>query len=210
MHDGSASRRSLLVCAPMKKPSLKRRKAPTPQQLAAGPKPEKRKRNIGRALGTPFRLLATPFVKVAQLKGPARLVVWGAIAVIVVIAALQLRGGRDDDKLVREALASYEQASDRKDYQKLCDDLLASSYVRQAASTGLPCEVALRTALENVNNPKLTVLGVEVNGDRALARVRGTAAGQVPGEDTYTLIREDGAWKILPTRPSTSPGAAAP
>ena len=44
------------------------------------------------------------------------------------------------------------------------------------------------------------VLSVEVNGDRAAARVRGTAAGQVPAESVYTLVREDDAWRILPPR----------
>ena len=91
-------------------------------------------------------------------------------------------------------------ASAQKDYQELCDELLASSYVKQTASSGLPCEVALRTALENVRNPTLDVLSVEVNGDRAAARVRGAAAGQQPGTAVYTLIREDDSWRILPPR----------
>lgn len=155
-------------------------------------------------LGRVGRLLTAPLRKVAGLRGRARIVVWGILAIAVVVVALQLRGGRDDEQLVRETLESYEQASARKDYQRLCDGLLASSYVRQTASSGLPCEVALRTALEDVRNPTLDVLSVEVSGDRAAARVRGTAAGQVPAEDVYTLIREDDAWKILPPRPDAA------
>jgi hypothetical protein len=108
---------------------------------------------------------------------------------------------------VRTSLERYEKASAEKDYQTLCDELLASSYVKRAASTGLPCEVALRTALEDVRNPTLEVLSVEVNGDRAAARVRGSAAGQVPGEDVYTLVREDDSWRILPPQPAAT-GAA--
>lgn len=187
----------------MKKPSLKRKKESTPQELVAAPKPEK-KRRLRRALMRPLRLLATPFVKLSKIKGPPRLILWGVVAVVVVIAALHLRAGRDDAKLVRQALARYELASRDKDYQTLCDKLLASSYVKQAASTGLPCEVAMRTALENVNNPTLQVLSVEVNGDRAAARVHGTAEGQPPGDDVYTLIREDGSWRILPPKPGSA------
>ena len=129
---------------------------------------------------------------------------WGLLAVILLIAVLQLRGGRDDEQLVREALARFETASADKDYQTLCDELLASSYVRQTASSGLPCEVALRTGLEDVKNPTLEVISVEVNGDRAAARVRGTASGQVPAEDVYTLVREDDEWRILPPRPDSA------
>ena len=214
----------------MKRPSLKRSKQPTPQQLGAASqqpaspddpvfapiakKPKKPKKEKGSkkpsrvagGLGRVGRVLTAPARKVARLKGKPRLVVWGVLAVVVIVVALQLRGGRDDEQLVRETLAQFETASAKKDYQKLCDELLASSYVRQTASSGLPCEVALRTGLEDVRNPTLEVVSVEVNGDRAAARVRGTAAGQVPAEDVYTLVREDGAWRILPPRP----GAATP
>jgi hypothetical protein len=156
---------------------------------------------LGRAGGRLGRVVTFPFRKIGGLHGRARLIVWGLLAVIVVILALQLRGGRDDAQLVRETLSRYETASAHRDYQELCDELLASSYVRQTASNGLPCEVALRTGLENVSNPRLEVVSVEVNGDRAAARVRGSAAGQVPADAVYTLVREDGQWRILPPRP---------
>ncbi len=158
----------------------------------------------GRVGGGVGRVVTAPLRKLGRLQGRTRLVVWGVLAVIVVIALLQLRGGRDDEQLVRDALARYEQASAHKDYQTLCDEVFASSYVRQTASSGLPCEVALRTALEDVKNPTLEVVSVEVNGDRAAARVRGSAAGQVPAEDVYTLVREDDQWRILPPRPDTA------
>ena len=200
-----------LVCAPVKKPSLKRKKQTTPQQLSttpsAGANPRrKRGRGLLRALGAPFRLVAKPFGKLTKLRGKARIILYALLAIVIVVAVLTLRGGRDDQAEVRAALERYEQASRAKDVQTLCDELLASSYVRQTSSSGLPCEVALRTALEDVRNPTLEVVGVEVNGDRAAARVRGSAAGQVPGEANYTLVREDDAWRILPPRPQ----AAAP
>jgi len=215
----------------MKRPSIKRlKKPPTPQQLGAGtpqpsapadPAPDpfapvtkkpsrvkgglgKVRGGIGRAGGRIGRVLGAPFRKIAGLQGKPRLIVWGLLAVIVLIGVLQLRGGRDDEQEVREALARFETASAGKDYQTLCDDLFASSYVRQTASSGLPCEVALRTGLEDVKNPTLEVISVEVNGDRAAARVRGTAAGQVPAESVYTLVREEDQWRILPPRPDSA------
>jgi hypothetical protein len=187
------------------------KKPPTPQEQAgasAAPQPKRQQGRLRGLLGAPARLVRKPIAKLGGLKGRSRIVVWGVLAIVVVVVGLQLRGGRDDDKLVRQALERYEAASSRKDYQTLCDELLAKSYVKQTASSGLPCEVALRTALEDVRNPTLDVLSVEVNGDRAAARVRGSAAGQVPGEAVYTLVREDDAWRILPPRPAST--AAAP
>jgi len=218
----------------MKRPKRKRKKQPTPQELATAssfeplpdaksekkqkkrlakkpkgekkpkgdkkPKGEKRQRlrGVGSALAKPLRLLGAPVRALGKLGAKPRIVVLGLLAIVVVVGVVVLGGRRDDEKLVREALAGYGNASGAKDYQTLCDDLLAKSYVRRTASSGLPCEVALRTALEDVRNPTLTVLSVNVDGDRATARVRGSAAGQVPGEADYTLVREDDKWKILP------------
>lgn len=206
----------------------RKKKQPTPQEMAAAspfdplpdakrekkqkkslakkpkgekkPKGDKSKRakGLGSALAKPLRLLGAPFRALGKLGGKSRVVVLGLLAIVVVVGVVVLGGRRDDDKLVRQALTDYGNASRSKDYQELCDDLLAKSFVRRTASSGLPCEVALRTALEDVRNPQLVVLSVNVDGDRATARVRGSAAGQVPGEADYTLVREDDTWKILP------------
>jgi hypothetical protein len=190
--------------APVGKKPKKPKKLRAKKSKAQKPKEAKKPSRVAGGLRRAGGLVAKPARRVAGLQGRARLIVWGVLAVLVVILALQLRGGRDDEQLVREALSNFETASAHKDYQTLCDDLLASSYVRQTASSGLPCEVALRQGLEDVRNPTLEVLSVEVNGDRAAARVRGTAAGQVPGEDVYTLVREDDEWRILPPRPDSA------
>jgi hypothetical protein len=106
-----------------------------------------------------------------------------------------------DKQAIRHALARFQQASARHDYGTLCDDLLATSYVRETASSGAPCEVALTTALESVRSPTLQVLSVEVHGDHASAHIRGSADGQAESEDIYALVREAGAWRILPPHP---------
>jgi hypothetical protein len=159
-------------------------------------------RLLRTALAKLAGLLRTAFAKLAGLRGRQRIAVFGALGVLIVVLVLSLRPGPDADKEVRQTLDRYAQASRDKDYQTLCDDLLSSEIVDRIRSVGLPCEVALRTGLENRRNPTLTVLGVEVNGDQALARVRGGAVGEVPGTSTYRLVREDGSWRI-----ATSPGS---
>jgi hypothetical protein len=154
-------------------------------------------------------LLVTPLRKLAALPGRQRIVVVAGLVVAVVVVVLALRPGPDADKQVRETLDRYAKASREKDYQALCDDLLSSELVDRIRSVGLPCEVALRTGLENRRNPTLKVLGVEVSGDQALARVYGGAVGEVPGTSTYRLLREDGSWRIAtaPGSEAQSPGA---
>ena len=150
-------------------------------------------RLIGRFL---WRLLRPPVAKLGQLRGRARIIAFAAIAVIVVGLVLVLKPGPDDSEAVAETLDNYASATRDKDYQTICDDLYAKDLVDRVRAAGLPCEVALRTGLEDRQNPRLEVLGVEVNGDQALARVRSTAGGEVPSTDVVRLVKEDGDWRV--------------
>jgi hypothetical protein len=143
-----------------------------------------------------LRFLATPLVKLSKLRG--RQLVFALVPIVIVLILLfnALKPEPDREGEVRATLDRFEVASRDKDYQTLCDDLLASEFVERIRSAGLPCEVALRTGLEDRRNPTLTVLAVEMDGDEASARVRGSAANETPGTSTYRLIREDGAWRI--------------
>ena len=190
-----------------KKEELARTKpvpAPKPPKVKRKDRPKGERKRRGGALGKPVRLLGRPLGLLKGLRGRTRIVVYALLAVVVVLLVLRLGGGRDDEAEVRTALERYEVASAKKDYQQLCDKLFSASYVRQTASNGLPCEVALRTALEDVRNPTLEVLSVKVDGNKATAAVRGSAAGQVPGESTYTLVRENDAWRLQPPTDSSA------
>lgn len=149
-------------------------------------------------------LLGRPLERLPTLSGKPRIAVFAVLGLaVVVVVVLALRPGPDADKEVRDTLDRYAAASRDKDYQTLCDDLLASELVDQIRSAGLPCEVALRTGLEARRNPTLRVLEVEVNGDEALARVYGGADGEPSGSATYRLVHKDDDWRI-----ATSPGSA--
>jgi ketosteroid isomerase-like protein len=143
-----------------------------------------------------LRFLGKPFAKLAKLRGKPRMVVFAVIAIAIVGAVLALRPGPNDDKEVAKTLDSYAAATRDKDYQTICDNLYAKDLVDRVRAAGLPCEVALRTGLEDRQNPRLEVLGVEVNGDQALARVRSTAVAEPTSTDLVRLVKEDGGWRI--------------
>ena len=156
-------------------------------------------RFIGRfllRLLRPLRALGGPIGKLGQLRGRARIIALAVIAVVVVGLVLVLKPGPDENEAVAETLDNYAAATRDKDYQTICDDLYAEDLVERVRAAGLPCEVALRTGLEDRQNPRLQVLGVEVNGDQALARVRSTAGGEVPSTDLVRLVKEDGDWRV--------------
>src|SRR5918998_1157821 len=148
-----------------------------------------------RRLGPLLRRLARPFARLGKLRGKPLIAALAVLAVLVVVAVLSLKPGPDDDKQVREALDTYAKATRDKDYQTLCDSLYATDLVERIRSAGLPCEVALRTGLEDRQNPRLEVRAVEVNGDQALAKARASASGEVPAVVTIRLVREGDDWR---------------
>jgi hypothetical protein len=152
-----------------------------------------------------LRFLGKPFARLGRLRGRARIIVYAIIAVVVVGLVLALKPGPNDNEAVSKTLESYAAATRDKDYQTICDDLYAKDLVDRVRAAGLPCEVALKTGLGDRQNPRLQILGVEVNGDQALARVRSTAGGEPTSMDVVRLTKEDGDWHIASlSEPGTS------
>jgi hypothetical protein len=128
---------------------------------------------------------------------------------LLVIAACALVGcgesGPSDEERIRSTLAAFQRATAGRDYQALCNDILAPKLVETVKQIGLPCEVALEKGFEGVRDPRLTVGAITLDGDAATAQVRSSAAGQAPSEDTVDLLRVDGGWRIA----SLAGGASA-
>ncbi len=119
------------------------------------------------------------------------------VALALACAALTgCGGGPSDADQVRAVVKAFAAATAAKDYQRLCDDLLAPALVQQVVNRGLPCEVALQQGLGDVRSPQLTLGAIVVKGDTATADVRTTAAGQPPSRDTIRLQRVRGKWRI--------------
>jgi hypothetical protein len=117
-----------------------------------------------------------------------------------------------DEQRVRAVVARFGVASATKDYQTICDRLLAEALVRSVESVGLPCESALQRGLSDVRDPRLQIRQVSLSGARALVSVHSTAAGQPPSDDAIQLVLEHGDWRIASLATpssSTTPGSTA-
>ena len=114
--------------------------------------------------------------------------------------ALQLRGGRDDEQLVRDALERFEQASAR---QGLPDAVrrAARLVLRPPDGEQRPA-VRGRAANRPRGRPQPDARGPQRRGQR---RPRGRPRARHrrrpgPARGVYTLVREDDSWRILPPR----------
>ena len=104
--------------------------------------------------------------------------------------------GPTPEEQVRATVTEFGRATAAKDYQALCDRILAPKLVEEVESIGLPCEVALRQGLGRVEEPRLTIGRIDVREDEASAEIRTSAAGEEPSRDTLQLVNLDGTWKI--------------
>ncbi len=120
------------------------------------------------------------------------------LALIVIACVLPLSAcSRDSgEREVRDTLQAFGDATARKDYQRLCDELFSEKLVEEVRQT-VPCEVALKnSSLDEARSPKLEVRSVKVDGDTATAVVRTSAANQPASQDTVRLVREREQWRI--------------
>ncbi|MBE2319566.1 hypothetical protein DVA67_026600 [Solirubrobacter sp. CPCC 204708] len=119
---------------------------------------------------------------------------------LVAIGVCGCGGGPSDQEQVQTTVEAFGRATAAKDYQRLCDELLSPKLVEEVASSGLPCEAALRQGLGEVRAPTLTIGKITVDDDRATAEVNSAAQGQSPSRDTLQLERVDDAWRIASLR----------
>jgi hypothetical protein len=123
-------------------------------------------------------------------------------------------GGLSADDQVRAVVARFGIATRNKDYQAICDRLLADVLIAKMEAVGLPCESTLKRGLGAVHNPTLSINQVSIAGGRALVSIHTTASGQPPSDDALQLVRQSGEWRIAsltsPTASPAKPSTTAP
>jgi hypothetical protein len=124
----------------------------------------------------------------------------GIVGLLLALACMPAAGcgdsGPSDPEQVRQTVTTFARSVEAKDYETLCDRVLAPKLIEEVEQIGLPCEVALKQGLGDVADPRLTVGEISVKGDAATAEVRTSAAGQSPSRDVLKLVRVADGWRI--------------
>ena len=118
------------------------------------------------------------------------------IVPLVAVLTLAACGKQSTTQAVRSSVDQFGKDVAKQDYTDLCKKVLADNLIKALEASGVPCELALKTGLSSVKDPKITVRTIAVNGDRALVGVHSTASNQPPSDDTLSLVKEHGDWKI--------------
>jgi hypothetical protein len=95
---------------------------------------------------------------------------------------------------IAQVVQELERATRKHDYRTICRDLFTAAAKRR--SGGADCPRLLRSTAEGVQRPRIELLAVELRKGRAEAKVRSSATGQPPVEDTLELVPERGRYRI--------------
>jgi hypothetical protein len=129
----------------------------------------------------------------------ARLALALALALALTVA-LSACGGGDDAKDTQQVVRDFVQATNDRDGDKLCGELLTQEYLEKATgATGDRAEEACKKQLDLITGLKLRLLSVEkakVDGDKATVRATIATGGQ-RGRRTFELAKENGRWKLV-------------
>lgn len=99
-----------------------------------------------------------------------------------------------EQRAVITRMGEFADATDSRDYKKLCNDMLSSA-VRKI---GGDCEKTFAKSGEQIKDFKIAVSSVTVakDGKTALAKVSVSANGDNPSPQEISMIKEDGKWRV--------------
>jgi hypothetical protein len=102
---------------------------------------------------------------------------------------------------VAQAVEDFQDAAQRGDEDKICNDLLARQLVqaiRTANKASRDCSSALHQSLRDVDGFDLTVQRVTISGTTATARVKNKGSGGRSEVATMSLVKEGSPpkWRI--------------
>jgi hypothetical protein len=99
------------------------------------------------------------------------------------------------DQAVAEQVEAIQSAGEARDGEELCADVLSPALRRAMAAGGSTCAEQVEEALGDADDFDLEVTGVDVQGERATARVRAQIDG-AERERTIELVRDGDRWVV--------------
>ena len=101
-----------------------------------------------------------------------------------------------EQKAVAEVVEELQDAGERQDGERICNDILAPALVDQVKAAGTDCAAEMKRSLEDADEYELDVQDVTVDGAGAEARVKGTA-GDRTRTATLRFEKERDGWRVV-------------
>jgi hypothetical protein len=118
---------------------------------------------------------------------------------LVLLLALGACGGGDDSKEVQQTVRDFVSATNDRDGDRLCDDLVTQDYLEKATgATGDQAKEACKQQLGLITGLRLRLIRLgkpKLDGDKASVRAT-IAIGSQRTPRSFRLQKEDGDWKL--------------
>jgi hypothetical protein len=118
---------------------------------------------------------------------------------LVLVLVLGACGGGDDGAQVKQTVRDFVKATNERDGDRLCDDLVTQDYLEKATgATGDKANDACKQQLDLITGLRLRLLALgepKVDGDSATVRAT-IAIGSQRTPRRFELQKEDGDWKL--------------
>lgn len=97
---------------------------------------------------------------------------------------------------VRAKVRQFATATDTRNVNMLCTQVLAPTLVSRLTAAGLTCPQAMRLFVASVSHPTINVSKVSVHGASASAVVLAGATGQTSALESIQLVRVKAGWRL--------------
>ncbi len=118
---------------------------------------------------------------------------------LVLVLVLGACGGGDDSAQIKQTVRDFVRATNDRDGDRLCDDLVTHDYLEKATgATGDKANDACKQQLDLITGLKLRLISLgepKVSGDSATMRAT-IAIGSQRTPRRFELNKEDGDWKL--------------
>ena len=118
---------------------------------------------------------------------------------LVLVLLLGACGGGSDSEQVQQTVRDFVTATNDRDGDRLCDDLVTREYLEKATgATGDQANDACKQQLDLISGLRLRLISVgkpKVDGDKATVRAM-IAIGSQRTPRSFRLEKEDGDWKL--------------
>jgi hypothetical protein len=118
---------------------------------------------------------------------------------LVLVLVLGACGGGDDSAQVKQTVRDFVKATNDRDGDRLCDDLVTQEYLEKATgATGDKANDACKQQLDLITGLRLRLLDLrepKIDGDSATVRAT-IAIGSQRTPRRFELDKEDGDWKL--------------
>ena len=100
------------------------------------------------------------------------------------------------EKDVAQVIADLQSDAQGRKPGTICSDILSRGLADKLKSAGNDCTAEMEKIASDADDYRLEVTDVSISGSTATATVESRRSGKADAKTTFSLVREDGDWRL--------------